>query len=317
MNLTPKHTVQLPSAKALAVALNDDASICAAGDRDGFIHILSVQSGEILRRLRQQHVEFVYTLAFDPDTGHLFSAGKDKSIREWDTESGTMLRDLAGIFSGGAGARTMNAQHLRPGTRSHTMTILSIALAKGGLLGTGSQDKHVKLWKNGEPIRTYDWHTAPVTCVRFQPDTGVLYSASKDKTIRSWDEKTGSLIHKYNGHLGEICALEFLGRDAFVSVDVNGSVIYWDAEKESPVEFAYTAPGRVVCAHFCRAANALLLGCEDGTIHALDLDGSPRKLDAAWSHNAHSIDVRCIHSSGSTVASCDNAGKVILWDIAR
>ena len=84
------HTIQLPSAKALAVAIHPEGRLCAAGDRDGVIHIIDVASDEVVRKLRP-HNEFVYTLAFHPETGHLFSAGKDKSIREWDIESGEFI----------------------------------------------------------------------------------------------------------------------------------------------------------------------------------------------------------------------------------
>lgn len=308
------HTVPLPSSKALAVAVKENR--CAAGDRDGFIHIIDTQSGQIVRRLRQ-HVEFVYTLAFNPDNGHLVSAGKDKSIREWDIESGNMIIDYAGIFSSSASAKTMASQKFKPGTRSHTMTILTIALDKNGLMGTGSQDNRAKLWKNGEPVRTYDWHTAPVTAVRFQPETHVFFSASKDKTIRSWDDVTGSLIHKYTGHLGEIVALDFIDAHHFVSCDNDGNVIGWNVDKESPEEFIYTSSNRLVCAHFHKASQCLLLGCENGTLEVLDLSGGVAKVSASCTAQVHQIDVRCIHSNGDLVASCDNAGKVVLWNLTR
>ncbi|MBQ9395231.1 MAG: hypothetical protein IJU23_06900, partial [Proteobacteria bacterium] len=262
--LTLTHTVQLPSGKALAVAISPDGKLCAAGDRDGYIHIIDVKSGEIVRKLGR-HVEFVYTLAFNPDNGHLFSAGKDKSIREWDIETGTFIKDHAGIFVN-AGARSMNSQALKAGTRSHSMTILDIALEKGGIMATASQDKHLKYWKDFEPFRTYDWHSAAVTCVRFQPETGILYSASRDKTIRSWNEINGAVINKYNGHYGEIIGLEFLDETTLVSSDNKGQVIVWNSHSESPALFVHESASPIFCSAILRKNKLLFLCLEHGSI---------------------------------------------------
>lgn len=306
--------IKIPSAKALAVTFNADASRCAVGDRDGFIHIIETESGTILRKLRQ-HVEFVYALTMNPDNDHLVSVGKDKSIREWDIETGTFIKDYAEIFMP-AGARSLHAQGLKPTTRSHSKTILTIALEKGGLMATGSQDKLVKLWKNGDPVRTYDWHSGPVTCVRFQPETRILFSASKDKTIRSWNEKNGALIHKYTGHLGEIMAMEFIDESSFVTVDAIGQVLGWNVDIESPLGILYEASGRVVCASLCRADNTLLVGLENGTIEAVDanFEDDIQKQDALLSVKEHQSEVRAIAlSEKGWMASGDNSGIVNLW----
>lgn len=312
-SLSPRHIIQLPSAKALAVAISPDAALCAAGDRDGVIHIIDTESGQVLRKLRP-HVEFVYTLAFNPDNGHLVSAGKDKSIREWDCKTGQFIKDYAGIFIS-QGARTLGAQSFKPTTRSHKMTILSIALEKNGLMATGSQDTYVKFWKDGEPVRTYDWHRGPVTCVRFQPETNILFSASKDKDIRSWNDVNGALIHKYTGHLAEIVGLEFMNRNDFVSVDASGQVISWNVDSEKPVETIYDAQNRIQCATWIQAAQTLLLGFENGTIQALQINDPNSKINSCFSCAQHNINVRCIQATNSGLAaSCDNAGKVILWN---
>lgn len=312
--LTPQHTVQLPSAKALAVAMSPDGKFCAAGDRDGFIHIIDVKTGEIVRKLRQ-HVEFVYALAFNPDNGHLISSGKDKSIREWDIETGEFIKDHAGIFIP-AGSRSMITQSFKASTRSHTMTILSLTCEKGGLMATSSQDKNVKFWLNGEPLRTYDWHSGPVTSVRFQPGTRIVYSASRDKTIRAWSDVTGAVVHRYSGHLAEIIGMEFFDETHFVTADVSGQVIVWNTDVESPSVFLHEAPGRLQSISAISAKKVVLLGFENGTIEALNVgfDESFERSKACFSVKEHESEVRCIHThKNGMMASGDNSGKVILW----
>lgn len=308
------HDIQLPTQKVLAVAFSLDDRKCAAGDRDGFIHIIDVASGHVTLKLKQ-HVEFVYTLAFHPDNGHLLSAGKDKSIREWDIETGSFIKDHAGIFVT-QGARTMGAQSFKPTTRSHKMTILSLAAVKGGKMATASQDKYVKLWKNGEPIRTFDWHSAPVTCVRFQPGTDVLFSASRDLTVRSWNEENGALIHKYTGHCAEIIALDFIDSEHFVTADVSGTVIVWHVDQESPIEIVYQASDRLQTATFDK--DFLWLGYENGKLEAVKIDVQQiQKIEKAdFSIQHHTCEIRCIRATqNGYLASCDNAGKVMIWSL--
>ncbi len=306
--------IKIPSAKALAVTFNADASRCAVGDRDGFIHIIETESGTILRKLKQ-HVEFVYALAMNPDNGCLVSVGKDRSIREWDIETGNFVKDYAGIFIP-ASARTLHAQNLKPTTRSHSKTILTVALEKGGLMATGSQDKLVKLWKNGEPVRTYDWHSGPITCVRFQPETHVLFSASKDKTVRSWSDTNGALIHKYSGHLGEIMGMEFIDDTNFVTVDALGQVLAWNVDIETPLGILYETSAHVLCATLEHSDNTLLLGLENGMIEAIhvNLDDDVQKQERLFGVKEHQSEVRALAvSEKGWAASGDNSGMLNLW----
>lgn len=312
-------TVPLPTQKVLAVAFSPDGSVLAAGDRDGVIHLLDPNTGNVLRKMKQKHVEFVYCLAFDPDSGRLISAGKDKSVREWNIADGSLVRDDAGIFMGG-GARTMAAQNCRQAAKGHTMTVLSVCCEKGGLMATSGQDCKVKFWQNGEPVRTFDWHSAPVTCVRFQPNTHVLYSASKDKTIRSWNDVTGAVIHKYCAHLSDICALEFADEHTFFSVDTSGCVYAWHDDCEKPLSCIYCAPRHVMCAKYLKDGQTLILGCEDGALEVIPCANCLKNDTAAVSPlctmRLHNAAVRCIDViDKNRIASCDNAGNVILSSI--
>ena len=210
----------------------------------------------------------------------------------------------------------MAAQSLRAEARSHSMTILSLAVTDDGQMATSSQDRLVKLWKDGNPIRTCDWHTGPVTCVRFQPETNILYSASRDKTIRSWNPSNGAVLHRYNGHLGEIIGLEFIDESTFVSADVLGNVLIWDADVEQPIGQIYKSSGRIMCAALLKTHHQLLIGLENGAIEAVDIrfEDCPELKAATASASLHTSEVRCIAASTQDLfASCDNSGKVILW----
>ncbi len=314
--LNKKYDIQTPSQKVLAVAMNKDSSLCAAGDRDGITHIIDMQNGEIVRKLKQ-HVEFVYAMALDPDTDHLITTGKDKSLRVWDMQNGTFLRDLAGIFTS-ASARTMNAQSLKATTKSHTKTVTAIACDNEGRMATGGQDARVKYWVNGEPMRSYEWHSGPISCVRFQPETHLLFSASKDKSIRSWNADNGAMVHKYQCHEDEVVSFAFITKDRFVSVDASGVVLLWDVENEKALGELYRAPGQVQSMALDADKNLLILGLEDGRLIGLDISGDkPETKQAMFTIEDHEFAVRAIDIRNDVVATSDNAGKVKIWTIEQ
>lgn len=318
------HSVKLPSQKALALAFSPDFKYLAAGDRDGVIHIIDASSGVVVRRLAPPHVGFVYALAFDPDSGHLISSGKDKSIRVWNIETGEFIVDHAGIFQG-VGARSMASLACRQNVKSHTLTVLDIACAGQGQMATSGQDCRVKFWKNGELVRTFDWHTAPVPCVRFEPRTQILFSASKDGTVRSWNAADGSVIEKYTGHLAGICGFEFVSEGEFLTSDERGQVIAWKSDCHSPKNFVADLGHPILCACWDGGVQALILGAPDGVVEILPVDiaGEFEKDHAPnpaclklFKEKLLDADVRAVAvASAGRFAACDNTGKVILAQI--
>lgn len=310
--------IQTPSTKVLAVAIKPDGRLCAAGDREGVTHIIDMETGEIVRRLKQ-HVEFVYALAFEPLFQHVITTGKDKSLREWDVETGGFIKDYAGIFASSS-PHSIVAQNFKQNTKSHTKTVLSVACAAEGerrLMVTSGQDGLVKYWVNGEPLRSFSWHEGPVSCVRFQPDTNVPFSASKDRTIRSWNVANGAMIHKYQGHYDEVVGFDFIDDGHFISADASGTVRVWDVEQEQGLGDLFYAPGQIRCMAVDRAHDLLLLGLNDGRLIGVDTtyDKKPEPKSAAFTLEDHALAIRCIHVVDNKIASCDESGKVKIWNV--
>ena len=309
------HDIKTPSLIVLAVALSQDCALCAAGDRDGVTHIIDMASGEIVRHLKQ-HVEFVYAMTVEPKTGHLLTTGKDKSIREWNMEPGACIRDYAGIFTS-ASARTLNAQSFKPSTKSHTKTVLCIECADNDLMATGGQDCNVKYWSKGEPYRSFSWHDGPVVCVRFQPETLTLFSGSKDKTIRSWNVENGAMIHKYSGHRDEVVSFFFRNKDEFLSVDNAGTVLVWNVEKEQSLGELFFAPDQARCMGYDKDIDLVIIGLNDGRIVGVTAshDDKIEVKKPEFMISDHKFAVRSLAVSNGKLVSCDEEGKVKIWNI--
>ena len=109
------------------------------------------------------HTNTIYCLQLYtyPATGKqvLFTGSKDRTIREWDLQSGAVIRILE---------------------NAHESSVLSICVARG-LLASASSDRRVVVWDlaRSQVIKVIRDHEDSVLCVRF--DEKRLVSCSKGK----------------------------------------------------------------------------------------------------------------------------------------
>ncbi|MDX9721817.1 MAG: WD40 repeat domain-containing protein [Myxococcota bacterium] len=316
MKIEALHTLELGDGKVLGVDVQADGALVAAAGRDGVVHVVDSQSAEVVQRLKGHH-EFVCALLFLPG-GKLLSSGKDTSIRQWSVAKGEFESDMAGVVSGPA-SRTLRGQMMKSSRIGHTMTTLSLARAESGLLGSGGQDNLVKLWRSGQVLRSFDWHSRPVTRVAFRPGTDELISASRDLTIRSWNAETGAMVHRYAAHEDEIESLSWVDEQRFISGDLRGELYLWQQQSEKPLGLFATVPSAVRCSVADPSRHRLFVGLESGDLCVFDTQPRPRLAEdpEICRVEAHDFAIRCVALSadGKLLATGGNDGKLHLWRV--
>jgi WD40 repeat protein len=113
------------------------------------------------------HQDFIFKVAFSPDSRRVTSCSGDRTVRQWQIESGA--------------CRVL---------RGHSDEAQALAFHPDGTrLASGGEDRTVLLWDlaRGEEVARLQEHTGYVWSVAFSPDGATLTSGSGDATVRLWD----------------------------------------------------------------------------------------------------------------------------------
>jgi len=167
------------------------------------------------------HEQSVLAIAVDPSGRYIVSAGKDRSLKLWDTKSSKLL--------------TAKPQ-------AHESAIYDVAISPDGKsLASASNDATIRIWEISEvdgkvqlsdkPKYTLQKHTGSVHAVDFHPSNSQrLVSAGADRTVRLWSVDTGKEIMLISAHYGSVRDVAFSpDGNEIVSGSGDNMVRVWDA----------------------------------------------------------------------------------------
>ncbi|KZC15080.1 Notchless protein like protein 1 [Dufourea novaeangliae] len=174
------------------------------------------------------HKEAVITVAFSPDGSSLASGSGDTTVRFWDIYTQTPNYTCEGhrhwvlcISWSPCGRKLASAckygtiilwdpktgkQIGRP-MSGHKMWVTSLCWEpyhknpECQYLVSASKDGDLRIWDtvHCQTVRVLSGHTKSVTCVKWG-GSGLIYSASQDRTIKVWRAEDGILCRTLEGH---------------------------------------------------------------------------------------------------------------------
>ena len=108
-------------------------------------------------------------------------------------------------------------------------------------------------------------HTNTIYCLQLYtyPETGtqVLFTGSKDRTIREWDLATGSVVRVLEGvHESSVLSI-CVHRGVLASASSDRSVVVWDLAKNQPIKVIRDHEDSVLCVRF---DDKRLVSCSKG-----------------------------------------------------
>jgi WD40 repeat protein/serine/threonine protein kinase len=175
-----------------------------------------------LRRLHQDsvilggHTGEVYHIEFSPDGSQVATAGKDGTIKLWDTATGQELTTL----------------------QEHRGEVNWVTFSPDGkTMASAGDDGTVRLWDVSLPadhkkpsVRLkISAHFGDALTVAFSPDGKLLASTGEDRLVKIWSRQSGRLLGSFAGHSDRIVCVAFSRDGRHVATGCpNDTAKMWD-----------------------------------------------------------------------------------------
>jgi WD40 repeat protein len=180
---------------------------------------------------------------------------------------------------------------------------------ESAIKGKASRTNLENLWM----VARLSGHTDFVYGAAMTPDQKRIVSASRDKTVRSWDISTGKTVKIMQGHTGIIVSrcfdLSFDGKFALTG-GRDGTMRYWNVEEGMEIQrFDHRNVVGSLC--FLPGSKFALSGCADGYLTLWDL--ATKNKVYRFKHPDLISCVCCSFDGGFALSGSDN--KLFLWDL--
>ncbi|RAL07840.1 WD40 repeat-like protein [Aspergillus homomorphus CBS 101889] len=282
------------------------------------------------------HNDSVRSIVFSHDSKILASASYDKTIKLWDTDSGTCLQTLEGhdalvfsivfshnskLLASASGDNTVKLWDTDSGAclqtlEDHDASVWSVVFSHNSkLLASASGDNTVKLWDtdSGTCLQTLKGHDAWVHCIVFSHNSKLLASASGDKTIKLWDTNSSACLQRLEGHDASVFSIVFSHESKLLaSASGDNTVKLWDTDSGACLQTLEGHDTPVWSVVFSHDSKLIASASDDKTVKLWDT-GSGTCLQTLEGHDAPVWSVVFSHDS-KLLASASNDKTVKLWD---
>ncbi|KAJ9646365.1 hypothetical protein H2199_002414 [Coniosporium tulheliwenetii] len=187
----------------------------------------------------------------------------------------------------------------------------------GQHIASGSMDRSILLWRTYGQCDNYgalNGHKGAVLDLHWSRDSKVIFSASADMMLASWDLETGQRIRRHVGHEEVINCLDVSkrGEELLFSASDDGHIGIWDPRQKEAIDFIETE-FPITAVALAEAGNELYSGGIDNDIKVWDL----RKKAVTYSLLGHTDTVTSLQVSpdSQTLLSNSHDSTVRTWDI--
>jgi len=194
----------------------DGNRLAAAVFRQHSAYLWDLTNGRRIARLPHQHV---YGLSFSPDGKTLATAGWDRIIRFWETETGKIRKEIN---------VAENAAEGSPDVRMYAVCYAPT----GGLIATAHLDGTVRLWHADSMKLRQGFEVGGrflFGAISFSPDGLWLATGAMDGTVSLWDPLTADRVADVGAHEHHVYTVGF-GRDSrtLLTGGGDGLCYLWD-----------------------------------------------------------------------------------------
>ncbi|KZZ87663.1 WD40/YVTN repeat-like-containing domain protein [Moelleriella libera RCEF 2490] len=218
----------------------------------------------------------------------------------------------------GTNSRTSRLQAPVMELSGHTGEIFTAKFdPTGNLIASGSMDRSIMLWRTYGDCENYgvlNGHKGAVLDLQWSRDSEILYTASADMHLASWDLTSGTRIRRYVGHEEIINSIDITrrGEDLLVSGSDDSTISLWDPRSKNAVDYIET-DFPITSVAMSEVGSEVFTGGIDNDIRVWDL----RKKAVVYSMIGHSDTIMSMKVSpdAQSLVSYAMDSTVRTWDI--
>jgi WD40 repeat protein len=247
----------------------------------------------------------VVALAFTPDGDHLLSGSGDGKLRVWDLKRSTaratvdsyekwlfsiaLSPDGTKVATGGGDYKIhiyslaslldahgeCDVEPIRTLT-GHTNDVHAVSFLDDQTLVSAGDDRTVRYWNTatGQTTNVILAHDRAIPSLASSRSRGWIATGSRDNTVKTWDLRTGRLIHTL-AHGGDVNSVAFSPDAKYLaSASYDGMVRLWDPASGKLHRELKGHQGRVFTVAFDPSGRRIISGGADGTVRMWSLDGA-------------------------------------------
>jgi WD40 repeat protein len=214
-----------------SASISGDGTQVAFGAADANIYTWPWRNGGVVAQpvVIAAHDRVVSSVALAEDGRTLYSAGGDADFREWNTQTGDLVRQITGI-------QGLDAQYIAlspDGTRMLSWSSYET--------GRGTEGGRFWLWDTatGKPREEPERHNDAINAVDVSAASDRIVTASFDGTVRIWSAMSGKELGHSTDHEGRVRAVKFGPADEVWSAGEDARIHIWNPEtraQRSPLE---------------------------------------------------------------------------------
>ena len=183
-------TFQLGTTAAVAsLAFTADANEFAAASQDGSVALFDTRTPSVSSKLLDGRDGTGMIVTASQGRGFVASAGADRTVRLWRTETESLTRTYR-IPAGEIAALDISSD--------------------GRYLAAAITDGSIRVWSNSSSraIRTFKTHQGRAVAIAFGPDR-LLATTSDDGKVKVWNLRAGKVVRSLSGGTGPLRGLSF------------------------------------------------------------------------------------------------------------
>ena len=280
----------------------ENQTLVASGGWSNDLYVWDYLTQELKYKIDEAHDSDIMVVKFNEDGKYIFTAGLDKKIKVWDTNTGRMIREFGPYKKGVIGLdmyetrdKIMMAAALLTGevlyidfyakqlihTFQHPPYVTSVTFDfDGEMLASTGKDGFVRLWdlKTKNQIRAFN-HKSKVTTVAFDPIGDFIVSGAWDNKAKVWDIYTGELIFLLDAHTAAIEVVQFDPSGDFIIVGArDGFVSVWESATGASAVAYDTGAERVYNVTFDKRGELMGIAGYDHTVRVYHLEDEAERV---------------------------------------